>query len=165
MSNPTEYWIWADGQESGPYAFDDLFAAYVTKQLPAGFLWRRGDVAEFSPADELQWERTRVHPPPVAAPSVPPPISRPRQTAARKFAGVRLGAGTAIFLAVMLMAAAAIGAVRPDAGAGIIMLTILIMALLVSSNILTALHDIRELLAESNDLQRWRGGDDQLPGG
>lgn len=72
--NATNYYVWSDGSESGPFTLDQLHAAWVKGALPAGFLWRRGDAKEFRPPSELDDERAMTHEP--AAVSIPTPSAR-----------------------------------------------------------------------------------------
>ena len=57
-----KYYIWVNGEEHGPYDFDQLYETWQDGSAPQGFLWRREDQKTFSMPDALADEFNRVHP-------------------------------------------------------------------------------------------------------
>lgn len=72
--NATNYYVWSDGAESGPFTLEQLYSQWSKGALPAGFLWRRGDARQFRPPDELDAEHVAALP--QAAASNPPLSAR-----------------------------------------------------------------------------------------
>lgn len=70
--NATNYYVWSDGAESGPFTLEQLYSQWSKGALPAGFLWRRGDARQFRPPDELDAEHVAALPQAVAS---NPPLS------------------------------------------------------------------------------------------
>lgn len=72
------YFVWSDGTEIGPFRFDDFYESFRDGKFPKGFLWRRGDVDTYSQPNEIEWEHTRLYPPPKVEKPTPPrrPVSR-----------------------------------------------------------------------------------------
>lgn len=56
-----KYYIWVDGEEHGPYEFEQLYGTWQDGSAPQGFLWRREDQKSFSMPEALteEFERTK----------------------------------------------------------------------------------------------------------
>lgn len=51
-----KYFIWHEGEEHGPYEFDQLLESWKEGTLPQGFLWRRETSTQFSMPEALEAE-------------------------------------------------------------------------------------------------------------
>lgn len=74
-----KYYIWVNGEEHGPYDFDQLYETWQDGSAPQGFLWRREDQKTFSMPDALTAEFERLNAPPVTPKSSDPNPELPRR--------------------------------------------------------------------------------------
>lgn len=89
--NATNYYVWSEGEETGPMDHAEVIRRWVAGELPKGFLWRRSDQSDYRPPGELYEERTRDHTDPSRIePAAPDPVRAPR----------RARLGTQLFCAV-----------------------------------------------------------------
>ena len=55
-----KYYIWVDGEEHGPYEFEQLYQSWKDGTAPSGFKWRREDQGSFNDGDFLSVEYARI---------------------------------------------------------------------------------------------------------
>lgn len=147
-----KYFIWADGQEQGPYEFDELYDSWKKGELPRGFLWRRESARSFSPPSDLESEKASQ------TPGDPLPPRQPRKVQRRKFR-VKISSGAGIAAVVCVIAGLSLSSAIPIAGVGLVLFGFFIMifawcdALLRgAAEIISQLDQIRQLMEQSGDI-------------